>query len=51
MIEHDTPDLVTIETVKWVADGCRAVELASGDGERAIAAMHAAGATILDGST
>jgi nicotinamidase/pyrazinamidase len=30
-----------------VEDGCRAVELAPGDGERAIAAMREAGATIV----
>jgi len=30
-----------------VEDGCRAVELAPGDGDRAIAAMREAGATIL----
>jgi nicotinamidase/pyrazinamidase len=33
----------------WVIeDGCRAVELAPGDGERAFAAMRAAGATVVD---
>ena len=33
----------------WLAeDGCRAVELAAGDGELAIGAMRAAGATIVD---
>jgi nicotinamidase/pyrazinamidase len=33
----------------WVIeDGCRAVELAPGDGERAIAAMRDAGATIVE---
>jgi nicotinamidase/pyrazinamidase len=34
--------------VTLVADGCRAVELALGDGERAIAAMRDAGADIVD---
>ena len=34
-------------TVSLVADGCRAVELQPGDGERAIAAMREAGATII----
>jgi hypothetical protein len=24
MMEHDTPELVTNETAKWVADDCRA---------------------------
>jgi nicotinamidase/pyrazinamidase len=32
--------------VTLIADGCRAVELQPGDGDRAIAAMRAAGATI-----
>jgi nicotinamidase/pyrazinamidase len=31
-----------------VEDGCRAVELAPGDGERAIAEMRAAGATVIE---
>ncbi|MBA3540603.1 MAG: bifunctional nicotinamidase/pyrazinamidase, partial [Deltaproteobacteria bacterium] len=31
-----------------IEDGCRPVDLAPGDGERAIAAMRAAGATIVD---
>lgn len=31
-----------------IADGCRAVELAPGDGERAFAAMRAAGAAVVD---
>jgi nicotinamidase/pyrazinamidase len=36
----------------WVIeDGCRAVELAPGDGERAFAAMRAAGATIVESGT
>jgi nicotinamidase/pyrazinamidase len=36
----------------WVIeDGCRAVELAPGDGERALAAMRAAGATIVESGT
>jgi nicotinamidase/pyrazinamidase len=34
--------------VDLVADGCRAVNLAPGDGERAIAEMAAAGARIVD---
>ena len=34
--------------VTLVADGCRAVELAPGDGERAVAAMRDAGCTIVD---
>ena len=33
--------------VTLVEDGCRAVELAPGDGDRAIAAMRAAGASIV----
>jgi nicotinamidase/pyrazinamidase len=33
--------------VYLVADGCRAVELSPGDGERAIDAMRAAGVTVL----
>ena len=33
--------------VYLVADGCRAVELAPGDGERAIEAMRSAGVTVL----
>jgi nicotinamidase/pyrazinamidase len=33
----------------WVIeDGCRAVELAAGDGDRAIAEMRAAGTTIVE---
>jgi nicotinamidase/pyrazinamidase len=36
----------------WVIeDGCRAVELAPGDGERAFAAMRGAGATIVESGT
>jgi nicotinamidase/pyrazinamidase len=36
----------------WVIeDGCRAVELIPGDGERALAEMRAAGATIVDSGT
>jgi len=36
----------------WVIeDGCRAVELAAGDGDRAIAAMRAAGVTIVESGT
>jgi nicotinamidase/pyrazinamidase len=36
----------------WVIeDGCRAVELAAGDGERAFAAMRGAGATIVEAGT
>jgi nicotinamidase/pyrazinamidase len=36
----------------WVIeDGCRAVELAPGDGERAFAAMREAGATIVESGT
>jgi nicotinamidase/pyrazinamidase len=36
----------------WVIeDGCRPVELAPGDGERALATMRAAGATIVDSGT
>lgn len=36
----------------WVIEnGCRAVELAEGDGERAFAAMRAAGATIVESGT
>jgi nicotinamidase/pyrazinamidase len=36
----------------WVIeDGCRAVELAAGDGERALSAMRAAGATIVESGT
>jgi nicotinamidase/pyrazinamidase len=36
----------------WVIeDGCRPVELAAGDGERAIADMRAAGVTIVDSGT
>jgi nicotinamidase/pyrazinamidase len=31
-----------------VEDGCRAVELAAGDGERALAAMRAAGVTVVE---
>ncbi|MCE9579171.1 MAG: bifunctional nicotinamidase/pyrazinamidase [Deltaproteobacteria bacterium] len=34
--------------VTLIADGCRAVELAPGDGERAIAAMRAAGVIVTD---
>ncbi|MDB4953009.1 MAG: Nicotinamidase [Myxococcales bacterium] len=34
--------------VTLIADGCRAVELAPGDGERAFDEMRAAGTTILD---
>ena len=34
--------------VKLVEDGCRGVELAAGDSERAIEAMRAAGAAIVD---
>jgi nicotinamidase/pyrazinamidase len=34
--------------VTVLADGCRAVELAAGDGARALDAMRAAGATIAD---
>ncbi|MBX3155549.1 MAG: bifunctional nicotinamidase/pyrazinamidase [Deltaproteobacteria bacterium] len=34
-----------------VEDGCRAVDLAPGDGERAIAEMRAAGATIVHSGT
>ncbi|HEY0139157.1 MAG TPA: isochorismatase family protein, partial [Nannocystis sp.] len=32
--------------VTLVVDGCRAVDLQAGDGERAIAAMQAAGVTL-----
>jgi nicotinamidase/pyrazinamidase len=36
----------------WVIeDGCRAVELHPGDGDRALAAMRAAGATIVESGT
>lgn len=36
----------------WVVeDGCRAVELADGDGERAFAAMRDAGATVIPSGT
>lgn len=36
----------------WVVeDGCRAVELAPGDGERAFAEMRAAGATVIPSGT
>lgn len=36
----------------WVIeDGCRAVELVPGDSDRALAAMRAAGATIVDSGT
>lgn len=36
----------------WVIeDGCRPVELVAGDGERAFAAMRAAGATIVESGT
>jgi len=36
----------------WVIeDGCRAVELAAGDGERAFAAMRQAGATLVESGT
>jgi len=36
----------------WVIeDGCRAVELSPGDGERALSAMRAAGATIVESGT
>jgi len=31
-----------------IEDGCRPVELQPGDGERAIAAMRGAGATIVE---
>jgi hypothetical protein len=31
-----------------IEDGCRPVELHPGDGERALAAMRAAGATIVE---
>lgn len=31
-----------------VEDGCRAVEVAAGDGDRALAAMRGAGATVVD---
>lgn len=34
--------------VTLIADACRAVDLAAGDGERAIAAMRAAGVTITE---
>jgi nicotinamidase/pyrazinamidase len=34
--------------VRLIADGCRAVELAAGDGARAIEAMRAAGVEIVD---
>lgn len=34
-------------TVSLVVDGCRAVELKAGDGERAIAAMREAGASVI----
>lgn len=37
--------------VTLVADGCRAVELAPGDSDRAIEEMRAAGATIANSST
>ena len=37
--------------VSLVADGCRAVELAPGDGERAIAAMRAAGCEVVPPGT
>ena len=35
-------------TTYLIEDGCRAVELASGDGERAIEAMRAAGVIVVD---
>jgi nicotinamidase/pyrazinamidase len=34
--------------VKLIEDGCRAVNLAPGDGERAIAEMRGAGAGIVE---
>ena len=48
-IDHLAPDR---ELIVWVIeDGCRAVELAPGDGERAFAAMREAGATIVESGT
>jgi nicotinamidase/pyrazinamidase len=45
-------DAIDLGFDTWVIeDGCRAVELAAGDGERALAAMRAAGATLVDSGT
>lgn len=45
-------DALSLGFAVWlVIDGCRAVELAPGDGERAIAEMRAAGATIVDSAS
>src|SRR5512139_3406856 len=51
-VKATTLDACELGFDTWVIeDGCRAVELVDGDGERAFGAMRAAGATIVESGT